>query len=84
MNIWVWKVRNYEYRIANNDKSLKEAPKKIVNNRDPIIQLPPRWQMVISRRRFAGNGKEMYRNKEKKHVKGVQSFCFRSLVMQNL
>ena len=31
--------------------------------------------MVISRCRFAENGKEIYRNK-KNHVKGVQSFCF--------
>ena len=30
---------------------------------------------VISRRRFAENGKEMYRNK-KKLVKGVQGFAF--------
>ena len=34
--------------------------------------------MVSSRLRFAENGKEMYRNK-KKHVNGVQSFCFCSL-----
>ena len=39
--------------------------------------------MVISRRRFAENGKEMYRNK-KKQMKGVQSFCFCLLNMQNL
>ena len=39
--------------------------------------------MVISRGRFAEKGKEMYRNK-KKHVKGVQSFCFCSFNMQNL
>ena len=41
------------------------------------------WEMVISRRRFAENEKEMNRNK-KKLVKGVQSFCFCSLNMQNL
>ena len=40
-------------------------------------------EMVISRRRFAENGKEIYRNK-KKHVKGVQSFCFCPLNIQNL
>ena len=39
--------------------------------------------MVISRDRFVQNGKEMFRNK-KKHVKGVQGFCFRSFFMQNL
>ena len=39
--------------------------------------------MVISRRRFAENGKKMYRN-AKKHEKGVQSFCFCSLNMQIL
>ena len=39
--------------------------------------------MVISRRRFAENGKEMYRNK-KKLVKGVYIFCFCSLNLQNL
>ena len=48
--------------------------------------------MVISRRRFAENEKEMYthththtrKRKKKKHVKGVQSFCFGSLNMQHL
>ena len=38
--------------------------------------------MVISRRRFAENGKEMYRNQKKQ--KGEQSFCFGSLNMQKL
>ena len=38
--------------------------------------------MIISRRRFAENGKDMHRNK-KKHTKGVQSFCFWLLNMQN-
>ena len=35
--------------------------------------------MVISRDRFVQNGKELFRNK-KKHVKGVQGFCFRHLL----
>ena len=38
--------------------------------------------MVISRRRFAENGKKF--TERKRHVKGVQSFCFASLDMQNL
>ena len=37
--------------------------------------------MVISRRRFVENLKEMHGIK-KKHVKGVQKFCFRQLSMQ--
>ena len=40
--------------------------------------------MIISRHRFAENGKEMYRNKKKKNVKGVQSSCFCQLNVQNL
>ena len=39
--------------------------------------------MVISRRRFAENLKEMHGIK-KKHVKGVQNFCFCQLSMQIL
>ena len=39
--------------------------------------------MVISRRRFAENSKEMHGIK-KKHVKGVQNFCFCQLSMQML
>ena len=35
--------------------------------------------MVFLRDRFVQNGKEMFRNK-KKHVKGVQGFCFRHLL----
>ena len=41
------------------------------------------WEMVISRRRFAENLKEMHGIK-KKHVKGVQNFCFCQLGMQIL
>ena len=39
--------------------------------------------MVISRRRFAENLKEM-RGIKKEHVKGVQNFCFCELSMQIL
>ena len=39
--------------------------------------------MVVSRRRFAENLKEMHGIK-KKHVKGVQNFCFCQLSMQIL
>ena len=39
--------------------------------------------MVTSRRRFAENLKEMHGIK-KKHVKGVQNFCFSQLSMQIL
>ena len=41
------------------------------------------WEMIISRRGFAENGREMYRNK-KRHATGVQSFCLGSLNMQHL
>ena len=40
-------------------------------------------EIVISCRRFAENGKEMYRNK-KKAREGHASFCSGSLNMQNL
>ena len=36
-------------------------------------------EMVISRRKFSENGKEMYRNNKLKHVKGVQRFYLCSL-----
>ena len=40
--------------------------------------------MGVSRHRLVAKGQEMYRNKKRKHVKGVHSFCFCSSNMQNL
>ena len=60
----------------------KWARKENSNLRLCVHVLCKTWEMVISRCRFAENGKQMYRNK-KKHVKSVQSFlCFCSLNMQ--
>ena len=79
MNIWVWKVRIYELWIINNQQELiiniERNTQRIVNNPDD------KWSFHVAY--LQGTGKKCTEIK-KKHVKGVQSFCFRSLTMQNL
>ena len=46
-----------------------------IRRRGCVYAICKTWEMFISHRRFADDGKEMYRN-EKKDLKGVQSFRF--------